>query len=99
MKEPFASGDWRVIAGKEDEFVQRWTEFLQWSRKTQPHLVAASLLRDADDPSHFISFAEWDDAGARGSWKQSDGFMQHFSACRELCDDMRGADYDRVVAI
>ncbi|HEX9711019.1 MAG TPA: antibiotic biosynthesis monooxygenase family protein [Actinomycetota bacterium] len=99
MAEPFASGDWHVTSGKEEEFIARWTEFLQWTRKTQPSLTSASLLRDAEDPNHFLSFAEWDDAAARGSWKQSDGFMQHFSACRDLCDDMRGTDCDRVVAI
>jgi heme-degrading monooxygenase HmoA len=99
MTEPFASGDWHVTAGKEEEFIERWREFMEWTRKTQPRLVSASLLRDTAEPRHFLSFAEWDHAAARDAWKQSDGFMQRFSACRKLCDDMRGSDYERVVAI
>lgn len=99
MSEPFASGDWRVTPGKEDEFVQRWTEFLTWSRENHPGLVGANLLRDGEDASHFLSFAEWSDADARESWRQAPGFMEHFKACRELCEEMRGADYERVVVI
>ena len=32
MGEPFASGDWHGVPGKEDEFIARWTELLRWSR-------------------------------------------------------------------
>jgi heme-degrading monooxygenase HmoA len=99
MEEPFASGSWHVTPGKAEEFITRWTEFLQWTRRTEPGLVSASLLRDNADPSHFVSFAQWNNAIARGSWKQSDGFMQRFTACRELCAAMGGSDYARVVEI
>jgi heme-degrading monooxygenase HmoA len=99
MAELFASGDWYVMKGKEEEFIENWTEFLQWTRATQPEMVAAALIRDEVDPSHFISFAQWDDAGARNAWKNSEGFMERFSACRSLCDDMRGGDYERIVTV
>ncbi len=29
MADQYASGNWHVKAGKEKEFVERWTEFLQ----------------------------------------------------------------------
>lgn len=35
----------------------------------------------------------------RDAWKSSDGFMKRFVACRELCGDFTGGDYDRVVTI
>jgi len=99
MAQPFASGYWHVRPGSEDTFIARWTEFLQWTRDTHPGLVAATLLRDGDEPSHFVSFAEWRDTESRAAWKQSDGFMERFAPCRELCDEMRGADYDHVVTV
>ena len=99
MSDPFASGDWKVSAGKEDEFIDRWREFLQWTRKTQPALISASLLRDADDPRHFLSFAQWSDEDARAAWKNGSDFSKYFSACRALCDDMQGSNHDRVVTI
>jgi heme-degrading monooxygenase HmoA len=94
MARHFASGNWHVTEGMEDEFVERWKEFLGWTRESQPALVNASLLRDEKDPAHFISFAEWSDAAGRDAWRQSPEFGQHFGACRSLCRDMSAGDYE-----
>lgn len=99
MAEHFASGNWQVKKGNEDEFVKRWKDWLQWTRNTQKSLVGASLIRDVRDPSHFISFAEWEDAAARDAWKNDSGFPARFAACRSLCEDFYGGDYGRTVAI
>lgn len=99
MAEHFASGSWRVRKGKEQEFVERWAEFLQWTRKTQPALGSASLIRDEADPSHFVSFATWPDAESRAAWKGSPEFPEKFRPCRELCEDFYGSDYTREVEV
>jgi quinol monooxygenase YgiN len=99
MTETYASGDWHVIPGKEQEFTSRWAAFLEWTRATQPAMVKADLIQDENEPSHFISFAQWEDAEARDAWKNSEGFMQRFAACRSLCNEMRGGDYQRVVVV
>jgi len=87
-----------VREGAEDEFVSRWTDFLGWTRETQPGLVSARLLRDEQDPRHFVSFAEWQDPGARDGWRQRPEFSAKFAACRELCDEFYGSDYERTAA-
>ncbi len=99
MAEYYASGNWHVKEGEEQEFVERWTGFLQWTRKDHPALEAASLIRDQGDPRHFLSFASWEDPEARAAWKQSPEFAERFGACRELCDDFYGSDYERAVVI
>lgn len=99
MGDHYASGNWHVSDGKEEEFVERWTEFLRWTRETQEAFGTASLIRDEKDPRHFISFADWKDPGARDAWRQSPGFMERFSACRELCDEFYGGDYRRAVTV
>jgi heme-degrading monooxygenase HmoA len=99
MGDHFASGNWQVSKGKEGEFVERWSEFLGWARETQSSLVNASLIRDDNDSSHFVSFAEWSEAAGRSAWRQDPGFAERFNACRSLCEDFYGGDYDRVVAI
>ena len=99
MAGQFASGNWHVAAGKEDEFIQRWTEFLNWTRETQPQLVYANLIRDSRDMSHFVSFAEWKSTEARDAWRQEPAFAEHFGACKALCDDMSASDYERAVEI
>jgi quinol monooxygenase YgiN len=99
MAEHYASGTWQVKAGLEQEFVERWTEFLQWTRKDHPAMLAATLLRDRSVPGHFVSFAEWADEQSRSAWKESPDFAAHFGACRALCEHMTGSDYDREVSI
>jgi heme-degrading monooxygenase HmoA len=99
MEEKFASGHWQVQKGKEEEFIQRWTDFLKWTRETQSSLVGANLIQDEQDPSHFLSFAQWEDEGGRVAWREDPMFGEKLSACRALCEDFRGGDYERVVAI
>jgi heme-degrading monooxygenase HmoA len=93
------SGDWRVRKGSEDEFVQRWTEFLEWTKANVPGFIGARLIRDADEASHFISFAEWEDPDARQNWRGLPEFATKMGACRALCDEMRGANYDLAAAV
>ena len=99
MTEHYGSGTWYVKAGHEEEFVQRWTEFITWSRSTHPAMLSASLLHDRALPGHYVSFAEWSDPAARASWKQTPEFADRFRACAALCEKAKGADYDRVVTI
>jgi heme-degrading monooxygenase HmoA len=96
---PYASGNWHVTGGKEEEFIERWKEFLGWTRKNHTGLIEASLIRDVSDPSHFVSFACWSDEASRDGWRDDPEFGSHFAACRSLCDDFYGNDYTRTVAI
>ena len=99
MIDDFASGTWHVTPGREQEFVERWTEFVSWSKTEYPAMTIARLLRDRGVPGHYVSLTEWSETAARDAWKQSPGFQQRFAACVALCDEMSGADYDRVVTV
>jgi heme-degrading monooxygenase HmoA len=90
----FASGDWVVAQGKEEEFLQRWTEFLQWSKAEAPGLIEAHLLRDEQNARHFVSLSEWSDPGARDAWRSHADFQSHLQAARGLCDTFSNSDYE-----
>src|SRR5207245_10448105 len=95
----YASGNCHVKAGKEGEFVERWTEFLQWTRKEQPGLQNAQLIQDSGDKGHFISTSQWDSTESRTAWKASPEFAKMFGAARDLCDEMSSIDGERRVTI
>src|SRR6266436_6573584 len=99
MDRYFASGNWQVIKGKEPEFVQRWTEFLGWTREANPGLISARLVRGTDHPSHFVSISEWTDDASRAAWKESEDFKMRLGACRALCENFESGDYDGAVEI
>ena len=93
MTEHWASGSWQITPGKEEEFVQRWTEFLSWTRENREGFNQARLLKDHKDPQHFVSVAEWESPEARAGWQNDPGFPERMGACRALCTDFYGSDY------
>lgn len=96
--EHYASGNWMVATGNEEEFQAKWRAFLEASQSL-PGFRTAMLIRDTGNPRHFISLAHWDTAEQRAAWKASDGFRQGMGACRALCDDMSGSDYTEAIHI
>ncbi|MEA5453972.1 antibiotic biosynthesis monooxygenase [Sinomonas sp. JGH33] len=99
MPDAYASGRWQVLPGREEEFVLRWREFLEWTHQHHPAMVDASLLQGLTNPSEFLSFSEWKDADSRAQWKRDPGFAEKIGACRALCEHMAGTDYERVVRV
>ena len=93
MHEQYASGNWIVTPGRDSEFVQRWTEFLEWTRACASEFGSAVLIRDAEDRNHFISFASWESSDAMNSWRSLPDFPDKLGACRSLCTDLRGSSY------
>jgi heme-degrading monooxygenase HmoA len=99
MANEYASGDWLVKQGREDEFVATWRDWLSRSSSGIAGFNRARLLRSNDDPGRYTSFSEWSDAQARDAWKQSPDFAEGFSTCKGLCDEFRGGDFTEVVQI
>lgn len=93
MADNCASGNWVVSRGREKEFIERWIEFLEWTRAHAHGLQSAQLIQEADEPSHFISFAGWESAEAMKTWRSLPEFSTKLSACRDLCEDFRGSSY------
>jgi len=88
----YTSGNWMVKSGNEEEFVRRWTEFTTWAQREAAGAQGFVLLREADDPQHFVSFGAWENNEAVDRWRSSPEFGKYLGACRELCDDFRSID-------
>ena len=99
MSNQYASGNWVVNPGREQEFIARWMEFLEWTRASSPGLDSARLIQESEDPRHFISFATWDSADAMRVWRSQPEFANKLAACRELCQDFRGSSYTVAAAV
>jgi len=95
----FASGNWIVVDGKEDEFVSRWKDFIEWTRDNAEGFRGADLLRSGKDPRRFVSVARWDDDDAQKRWRSTPGFLEKLGACRELCDEAQTGRFRRVASI
>ncbi|MFJ7155843.1 antibiotic biosynthesis monooxygenase family protein [Streptomyces sp. NPDC101118] len=94
----WASGNWQVSDGSADEFVERWKAFLSWTKEANDGFLGARLVRDLNEPNHFVSFSAWRDPAAMKEWQGRPEFTEAFGACRALCDDMHSGGYELVVA-
>ena len=99
MGKCFGTTIWQVKDGKQEEFVERWTTFLNWTRETQDGLKAAQLVADEEDRQRFLSVGEWRDSAARQAWQDTPRFMELVMPCLEVCDDVQSSQYEIKVTI
>jgi pimeloyl-ACP methyl ester carboxylesterase/quinol monooxygenase YgiN len=99
MHEHFASADYRVKEGKEEQLVATFKEWFEWTRREYDAFGSAKLIRDANDARHFVSWSSWKDAASRDAWRASEGFTRRLESVRALCDEFRGANYSLAVAV
>lgn len=95
----WSSGNWQISEGNADEFQKRWEEFAGWIKERVPGFNHAHLLRDVEDPNHFVSIARWDDVASRAKWMETPEFAEFLETARDLCDDFRGGGYDEVISV
>lgn len=90
---PYTSGDWLVKAGNEEEFVQKWTTFAEWSKANAQGSRSFCLIQDRKNPQHFISFGEWENTQAIDAWRAKPEFREFFGACQQLCETVQAGDF------
>ncbi|MEU9718519.1 antibiotic biosynthesis monooxygenase family protein [Streptomyces sp. NPDC047976] len=95
----WASGNWQVRAGQEAEFILRWTEFLTWTNGSVDGFLHARLIRDLNEPGHFVSVSRWTDVQAMKDWQSMPEFAELFGACRALCEDMASGVFELAMAV
>lgn len=95
----YASGNWHVKEGSEDEFLTRWRAFLEWTRGNAAGFQHGFLLRGKSDAGHFVSYSTWNDLASQQQWRTLPEFEQKLGACTALCDDFQNDAYDRVMTI
>ena len=93
IQQPYASGRWLVNPGSEDEFIERWTTFTQWSLDNVPGAHSYVLLRDNADPRRFVSFGAFESQEAVTQWREKPEFSELRDACMELCEAFEPHDY------
>jgi heme-degrading monooxygenase HmoA len=74
-----------VKPGGEEEFVRRWSEWVEWSHREGLD-APALLLRDAEDPRTFISFGPWQSVQAVRNWRALAGYQERVARLREVVD-------------
>jgi len=78
MNQLYTTGTWTPYAGREDAFVEAWTEFAGWA-SSRPGAGVLSLTRDAREPGRFVSFGAWRTSEAVRAWKGGPEFRERMA--------------------
>ena len=84
MTDLYTCGTWTVIPGREDDFVEAWTEFAEWTSASMPAAGWATLLQDQETPNRFLTVGPWESLEAVGEWRASEGFQERIGRIREI---------------
>jgi quinol monooxygenase YgiN len=83
----YSSGEWKVRAGSEEEFVQRWTTIIEWSLENAPGAGSFVLVRSTEDPTKFLSLGSWESEQAQQAWREMPRHQELLEQCLELCEE------------
>jgi quinol monooxygenase YgiN len=94
----YTSGRWKVTPGNEDEFVNAWKDLAIRTKEDFPE-ATATLLRDRDDPTLFISFGPWESIEQIEQWRASETFQTGVQKIRPLLAEFMPHTLDPVVSV
>jgi len=96
-KPPYTHTTWQVKIGREEEFVERWREWAEWSRE-QGLDAPALLLRDLENPQAFVSFGPWESVAAVRSWRGRPGYQERVARMLEVLESFEPRTLEVVVS-
>ena len=99
MGKPYSMGVWIAKPGLEEEFAAAWQAFADWSVRTIPGGMWATLLRDRTQTNRFVSFGPWDSLEAIEAWRSHAGFRERVGRIRELIDGLEPFTLEAVVDV
>lgn len=95
----FTMAIWDVKKGNEDEFVEAWRSFAEWTSKNRQGAMGVRLLRERTFPQRFVTIGPWEDVESMKAWRESEEFKEFFVLAKKLCTDIRPMTLDTVASI
>jgi heme-degrading monooxygenase HmoA len=89
----YSSGEWLVRAGSEEEFVDRWTAFIEWTKDNAAGAKSFVLVRSTEEPRRFLSLGAWESQEAQQAWREMPRMQELLDQCRQLCEEFDSHSY------
>lgn len=96
MDEVYTTGTWTPAAGKEQAFVEAWSQFAAWASER----AGAGRLRLAKDAHNgrYVSFGNWAGIDAVRAWKSAPEFRDRLARVLQHVDAFEPAELAVVAA-
>jgi quinol monooxygenase YgiN len=90
---PYTSGNWLVKPDQVEAFLERWQQLIDHTLENCDVARSFVLIRDTEDPRHFLSFGEWSDVERMNAFRGQRRFRALFAGCLALCESFTSGDY------
>lgn len=99
MSKAYTLATYRVVPGKEDEFVKVWNDLAATFSSLPNPPYWGTLIRSTSDPTLFHSFGPWGDADDVAAMRENSSAGAAFQAIQSLCLEMTPGDYEIVAHV
>ncbi len=86
--QPYTFGIYTVKRGKEREFIDTWTKFVNWSLTQFKVGGYVRIAQDQENPQRYISYAEWVNYNDLNDWRERPEYNDYLNKLREFCDNV-----------
>ena len=93
MTQAYTLATYRVMPGKEDDFVAAWTALAVTFSSLDNPPYWGTLIQSTRDRTLFHSFGPWESAEHVAAMRNSPEAAAAFKAINELCVEMMAGDY------
>jgi heme-degrading monooxygenase HmoA len=80
----YTGAEWLVKPGREEEFVEAWTEFVDWSLEEAAGALGGMLLQDRSEPRRFLSLGPWESREEAEAWLTRADLEERAGPLREV---------------
>lgn len=94
--EPYTLAQWRVEAGREDEFVALWERLVARFAELPSPPLWGTLLRSETERTLFYSFGPWQARADIQAMRESPEVQALFEKLRGVCREMTPGTYEVV---
>lgn len=79
-------GHWYVKSGNEEAFGAVWKKLAEWSLRALPGVGRPVLLRDASEPSRYVTFGSWESLAQIEDFRSRPEFAASLAEIRPLTE-------------
>ena len=95
----FSMALWTMKEGREEEFMEAWTDFARWTNEHQRGTLGIYLMRERSNPHVLVTFGGWESDDDLLRWRGSGEYGEFLARARELCSEVGPLTLDLVATM
>ena len=99
MTKAYTLATYKVVAGKEDEFIKRWNDLAATFSSLPNPPYWGTLIRSTTERTLFHSFGPWEDASHVQAMRNNPEAGRAFQGLHDVCTELTPGDYEIITEV